>query len=109
MLSTIKQIYYVEYLVVLGVLYVIMIFLFSIIYLIKKNTYDAVPVKKMAGGWCFLLLGICGIFAAKILSSSFGEEKMVQIGAICFYLLSFILILGCFNFAKYILIKKYNM
>mgnify|MGYP000685992848 CR=1 FL=1 len=38
MLSTIKQIYYVEYLVVLGVLYVIMImiFLFSIIYLIKK-------------------------------------------------------------------------
>lgn len=111
MLSTIKQIYYVEYLVVLGVLYVIMImiFLFSIIYLIKKNTYEAVPVKKMAGGWCFLLLGICGIFAAKILSSSLGEEKMVQIGAICSYLLSFISILGCFNFAKYILIKKYNM
>ena len=87
----------------------IMIFLFSIIYLIKKNTYEAVPVKKMAGGWCFLLLGICGIFAAKILSSSLGEEKMVQIGAICSYLLSFISILGCFNFAKYILIKKYNM
>ena len=69
MLSTIKQIYYVEYLVVLGVLYVIMImiFLFSIIYLIKKNTYEAVPVKKMAGGWCFLLLGKK---AAKIKSGS---------------------------------------
>lgn len=54
MLSTIKQIYYVEYLVVLGVLYVIMImiFLFSIIYLIK-NTYEAVPVKMAEGDGAF--------------------------------------------------------
>lgn len=111
MLSTIESRYHLEYIVVLLGLYLIMllIFILIIIYLIKRNAYASVPMKKMATRWVFLLFGICGISVAKILSSNLGEEKMVQIGAICFYLISFILILGYFNFVKYILLKKYNM
>lgn len=106
MLSTIESRYHLEYIVVLLGLYLIMllIFILIIIYLIKRNAYVSVPMKKMATRWVLLLFGICGISVAKILSSGLGEEKMVQIGAI-----SFVLILGYFNFVKYILLKNYNM
>lgn len=106
MLSTFESRYHLEYIVVLLGLYLIMllIFILIIIYLIKRNAYVSVPMKKMATRWVLLLFGICGISVAKILSSGLGEEKMVQIGVI-----SFVLILGYFNFVKYILLKNYNM
>lgn len=73
-------------------------------HLIKKGAYK--ETRKTNGKMLCTIAGVGGISLAKTFVNSAGYERTIQIASICAFLMSFLSLLGVFNFYKYFYLKK---
>ena len=91
---------------ILLALYVIVTvtYMYIIKSLIKKGAYK--ETGKTNGKLSFIIAGAGGISVAKTFANSVGYERSMQIASICFFIVSFLSVMGIFGFFKYYYLKK---
>lgn len=76
-----------------------------ILHLQKKGAYST--AKKANIRFSFAFTGIAGILCSRAFLSKLDYNTLLYMGSVCFYLTSFLSMIGWFNLIKYFLIKKY--